>query len=188
MEFLTVALAIMATCLLVEGVAIVEIMRQVGQIREIAPRQGAMITAGEGLADRDVVPDLSSRTTIAGSPPLSADRPNVLFFLTTDCALCRDIAKTWDDFDVEAHTRAKRVAVIRGSPPLVRAFIAELNVPRTATIVDEDGALARVFKIHTYPSVVIVDEAGRKRAHGLVNTTGQAAALLDRVVTATLTA
>jgi hypothetical protein len=85
-------------------------------------------------------------------------------------------------FPLHTDNSASVFAVVSGEMPLIEELAERTRSDRSSLIPDTDGSIALGFNIKSFPSAVVVDGRGRKRAHGIINNLDQAAALLDRVI------
>lgn len=174
LEFSVVALALVWVIVLVQGAALVELLRQVTQLRALVPRQGAAILPTEGLTDGEAIPATDGVVSLAGTRLGDRLRNSVLLFLTAECATCRVIAPRISDLDIEVGVPV--YAILHGRPQAIEQFVTEFALRRDRVVVDVDGAVGDAFRIKTTPSAVVVSD-GAKWAHGIVNDVKQAAAL-----------
>jgi hypothetical protein len=72
---------------LVQGSAMVEVIRQLADIRSSQRRQGALVTRGEGLEDGAIVPDLRRMPNLIGQSVAIGRGYKVVLFLTAACDL-----------------------------------------------------------------------------------------------------
>jgi hypothetical protein len=179
LEFVTVALAIVWVVVLVQGAVVMELLRQLGQIRSQVPRQGAAILPNEGLPAGAPMPDLSMTRSIAGTSVAGNSADFVLLFLSPECGTCRDIAARIDDLDLEVGIPV--VSVVHGDPKMVEGFADDFKIARKRVVADHDGKVAEAFNIKTTPTAVVI-RGGINLAHGIVNTADQAAAFYDLTV------
>lgn len=178
-EFLVVAVALVWIVVLLQGAALIELLRQLGQLRVQIRRQGAAVLPDEGLPDRAPIPDLHAVRTLAGSAIQRHLHDSVVLFLTPECVTCREVARGVSDLALE--TGAPVLVVLHAHRDAAAAFAKEFRLAADRLVADSDGVVASAFNIKTSPSAVVVAK-GLKRAHGVVNTIDQASAFYDLTV------
>lgn len=176
LEFTMIAVALLWVIMLIQGAALIEVLRQLAEIKKRTKRQGAALVPGEGLPTGTPIPDLAGYTTIAGKPlPRTLDDAVVLF-VNPDCSSCRDLAVDIPDLDLEIGVPV--VTIVGGDKALAADYAKQFRL--VVAIADDAGRLAKAFNVSTTPSVTVVRD-GLVAAHGVVNTSDQAAALFQLV-------
>jgi hypothetical protein len=180
---LTIAIVVLGVLVLVAYGLMIEILRQVGDLRSGAPpRQAAVISPDEGLSDGWEV-TLAAIPTLdpAQALRLPGAHDTLLLFLSTTCGHCVELASGICLVDRIELGGADVYAIVDGSSDAVEAFARTHNIPRSWTVPDPEGATRRYFAIQTFPSVVVVDAGGKVAGHGVVNTVDQSMAFLARI-------
>lgn len=153
-------------------VAVFALARQVGILYErVAPMGALMIDSGPAVgapAPRFDLADLDGAAVAVGA---AGARSQLLFFLSPTCPVCKKLLPilksiaaaeaAWlnlvfaSDGDAEAHAAFRRRAGIAAFPYLLSA------------------ELGMAFRVGKLPYAVLLDEQGRVRAKGLVNSREQ---------------
>ncbi|MBA3903667.1 MAG: methylamine dehydrogenase accessory protein MauD [Rhodocyclaceae bacterium] len=172
MDALVISNAVLWAVVLALLVAVFALARQVGILYErVAPMGALMIDAGPAVgeaAPRFDLPALGGGTVSVGA---AAERSQLLFFLSPTCPVCKKLLpilksiagaeSAWlrivfaSDGEAEEHAAFRRRAAIEAFPYLLSAD------------------LGMAFKVGKLPYAVLLDENGRVRAKGLVNSREQ---------------
>jgi methylamine dehydrogenase accessory protein MauD len=171
-DALVISNAVLWAVVLALLVAVFALARQVGILYErVAPMGALMIDAGPAVgeaAPRFDLPALGGGTVSVGA---AAERSQLLFFLSPTCPVCKKLLpilksiagaeSAWlrivfaSDGEAEEHAAFRRRAAIEAFPYLLSAD------------------LGMAFKVGKLPYAVLLDENGRVRAKGLVNSREQ---------------
>ncbi len=148
-----IAFALLWIVVVVQGMALLELIRQVAQLRD---------------ATRVHVPGTTpvNEGELVGRPFPEASRlaPGAtiiaLVFLSPTCATCHVIAKLLASFaDRFAGVGIVVIGVIEaGTPDAATSFLGRNRVPTRVVHVDTDSTLASRFDLHLTPTVVFVSE------------------------------
>lgn len=177
LEFVTLALAVLWVIVLLQGAALIELLRQFGKFQAATERQGAMILANEGLPTGTAVPDISTILTLTGNPIGKAGLADYLIlFLSPDCKLCREIAYGIPDLDLDVSVPV--LSAVHADVTRVETFARDFRLAPQRILADVDGKVAADFNVVTTPSVVVV-HGGLSQRYGVVNSVDQVIALYD---------
>jgi methylamine dehydrogenase accessory protein MauD len=153
------------------GVVCIALARQVGVLHQRLAPAGAL-TMARALNAGDAAPQLSL-TALDGTAVqiggVRAGRSQLILFLSPDCAICQTLLPS-----VRSAQGAERqwldivLASDGGSAERHLAFVREKGLSRFPYVLSE--ALGRSFGVAKLPFAVLLDEAGRLAASGLVNT------------------
>jgi hypothetical protein len=178
-DFALLALAALWLIVLLQSAALVEVLRQLAQVRAQLRRQGAAAVPNEGLDVGTLVPDMSTVRSLSGRD-LPSNRDNfLLIFLSPDCDSCHELARGVTNLDLELGVPV--FTFVRGDKSTVEAFARSYRLPTKTTFADIDGTVSARFNINTTPSATVVHE-GRSLGHGVVNGPDQVAAFYDLAV------
>ncbi len=144
--------------LAIQGFAFLEIVRQLGQIREqLGLHDGPMelfgtVKIGERLPDTSAIwadgrPVDWSENSVAESA--------VLVFLHPGCMTCHTVANSFPAPDGSDGPRL--IAIVEGrTADDARTFMEEHKMPSSMVILDAEASLARELKINSKPAAVTV--------------------------------
>ncbi len=112
-----ISFGILWLVVLVQGFAFLEVLRQIGLIRQqLEPTQGAAVIGG-AVTEGAPVPQLVGMRATDGSSAnwdqyLSTEH-GLVVFLTAHCATCRDVAEKLSGYSLDAPDDVSVVAVIQ---------------------------------------------------------------------------
>jgi methylamine dehydrogenase accessory protein MauD len=115
---------------------------------------------------------IGGRLALGGAGP----RSTLLFFLSPTCPVCKKLLPILKSM---ARAEGERLAVVLasdGAAPEHQAFVQRAGLQGFAYVLSTELGLA--FQISKLPYAVLVDEGGRIRAKGLVNSREQLESLL----------
>lgn len=171
-DALAISNALLWAVVLALLVAVFALARQVGILYErVAPMGALMIDAGPRVGEAAPRFDLRARGGDTVSIGSAAERSQLLFFLSPTCPVCKKLLpilksiagaeSAWlrivfaSDGEAEEHDAFRRRAAIEAFPYLLST------------------ELGMAFRVGKLPYAVLIDEAGRVRAKGLVNSREQ---------------
>ncbi len=171
-DALAVSNAILWAVVLALLVAVFALARQVGILYErIAPMGALMIDSGPAVgeaAPRFDLPVLGGGTVAVGA---AAERSQLLFFLSPTCPVCKKLLPILKSIAAAESAWLDIVFASDGEPEEHAAF------RRRAALTDFpyllSAELGMAFRVGKLPYAVLLDEAGRVRAKGLVNSREQ---------------
>lgn len=136
------------------------------------PRIGTQLKSAEGF---DLV---GGRVYL---PP--ADIPALLVFASTACRVCEKFLPDLDAFAQDRASELEVVLICGGEAGAVRRWLNE-RVRLVRVIADPGERLAAQYNIGVVPYCVGVDDTGKVRTRGIINTRNGLEAMADRVVLA----
>ncbi len=171
-DALAISNALLWVVVLALLVAVFALARQVGILYErVAPMGALMIDAGPRVGEAAPRFDLRAQGGDMVSIGSAAERSQLLFFLSPSCPVCKKLLpilksiagaeSAWlrivfaSDGEAEEHDAFRRRAAIEAFPYLLST------------------ELGMAFRVGKLPYAVLIDEAGRVRAKGLVNSREQ---------------
>jgi len=158
------------TLTLVLAAAVLLLARELGLLYRRLPAVGAlMIDRGPGIGT--LAPDFAVATQDGGGAAIggqSADgRSTLLLFVGPTCPVCRKLMPLIPSLARAEGAWLKMIVVSDGPSAAHAAHAARLAEHGVAYVLSE--AVGRAYSIGRLPYAVLIDEAGRVRAKGLVN-------------------
>ncbi len=146
--------------------------RQIGVLYErIAPMGALMLDSGPKVGEAAPALDL---VTLDGRPfQTGGARPKslLLFFLSPTCPVCKKLLPTLQRVAVDEERWLELAFASDGDPEEHAAFRARVGLQGHPYLLSTDLGMA--YRIGKLPYAVLVDESGRVRAKGLVNSREQ---------------
>ena len=157
------------TAVIVEGLLIAALARQVGILHERIAPAGALtlhqkVSVGEVATPMTVVTIDGGRLEVGGERD---GRSQLLFFASPDCPVCKSLLPV-----VRSAAKAESgwldvVIAGDGTEPAYRKLAGEHGLGDLPLVLSE--ALGRAFGVSKLPYAVLLDEEGRVASLGLVN-------------------
>jgi methylamine dehydrogenase accessory protein MauD len=155
--------------IIVLGIAVVALARQVGVLHERIAPVGAL-TLGQGPGVGEAAPEMELATLNMGSVRIGAKREaassQLLMFVSPDCPICKHLIPVARSFATE-----ERLAVIfvsDGDIGAQRRMIEKFDLQ--AIPFAHSPELGMRFGVAKLPYAVLLDREGKVAATGLVNT------------------
>ncbi len=172
-EALAIAVIVLFVLVLLLIAAVFALARQVGILYErVAPMGALMLDGGPKVGDAAPQFELDSldgsRVEI-GRPAAAAS--TLLFFLSPTCPVCKKLLPILKSASRSERAWLRIVLASDGEPEAQRAFHRKANLGMFPYVLSTELGLA--FKVGRLPYAVLLDEAGRVRAKGLVNSREQ---------------
>ncbi|MBA3736265.1 MAG: redoxin domain-containing protein [Actinobacteria bacterium] len=171
--------------LLVQGLAFLEVLRQLGTLRrQIGPLQGAGVIP-RAVDTGSPLPELKAIRGEDLEPArwrdyLSAEF-GVIVFLTLDCVTCRTIAAELAGFAKDAPVEANVMAVVIGGVDEAAEFISKYGLDPSLAVIDPDGSLAKTLGVSWSPGALTIRN-GSLGVAAIVNSIYQIDSLLHEEV------
>ncbi|WP_374574445.1 methylamine dehydrogenase accessory protein MauD [Phenylobacterium sp.] len=151
------------------SVTVAALARQIGVLHERIAPVGALAT-GRGPEVGDPVPRIAGRLLEGGAldigEPLGAEaRLRLLLFVSSACPICKKLIPL-----AKAFAKSERVDVIfvgDAEPAEQRQFVAKQGLEGFPFVNGPDVGMT--FRVERLPYAVLVDQAGKVAAKGLVN-------------------
>mgnify|MGYP001206640626 CR=1 FL=1 len=153
-------------------VVVIALSRQIGILYErIAPMGALMLDSGPKVGDAApvfVLPTLDGAELQLGAP---APRSTLLFFLSPTCPVCKKLLPILKSVKKAEGERLEIVLASDGDAAQHRDFRRRAELGAFPYVLSAE--LGMRYQVGKLPYAVLVDEAGRVRAKGLVNSREQ---------------
>ena len=165
---LVIAQVISWIVIVVFGVALIALARQVGILHVRVAPAGALSTAGGKTVGDDtkglVGTDLTGREVVLGGP-MKGTPLRLLMFVSAQCPLCKGLIPVAKSF--AQHERIALTFVGDDEPEAQTRMIAQHDLQAFPFI--NDGAVGRTLGVSKLPFAVMLGEDGQVLSKGLVN-------------------
>lgn len=146
--------------------------RQIGILFERVSPVGAMISdAGPALGDKVAalaLPNLNGPGLTLGD---SAGRSQLIFFLSTSCPICKALLPALKSIRTDEGAWLEVILASDGREALHRRLIEAEALEAFPYVLSSE--LGMSFKVAKLPFAVLLDQTGRVRAKGLINSREQ---------------
>jgi methylamine dehydrogenase accessory protein MauD len=151
---------------------VIALARQIGILYErVAPMGALMMDTGPKVGE---APPVFELTALSGQPVsigLAADRSMLLFFLSPTCPVCKKLLPILKSIsEAESHW-LRLVFASDGDEAEQRTFYRKAKLEAYPYVLSTD--LGMTYRVSKLPYAVLLDESGRVRAKGLVNSREQ---------------
>lgn len=168
--------------LLGEGLVLLAVLRQVGILHSrIAPKSAYDRAEGGpqvGVAlPRAEVLTLTGSTVELGIPSV---RPRAVLFITTSCALCRDVMSSFRAFHSAVRDRVDTVILVDGDPPDAARTRDKYGVPEEAQVAAAHGVFEQ-YRVESTPWLMLLASDGGVLSRGIVNDLEQMELTVDSI-------
>lgn len=171
-DALAISNAILWVVVLALLVAVFALARQIGILYErVAPMGALMIDSGPAVgeaAPRFDLPALGGGTVAIGA---AGGHSQLLFFLSPTCPVCKKLLPILKSIAAVESSWLRLVFASDGEPEEHRAFLRRAVLTDFPYVLSAELGMA--FRVGKLPYAVLLDEAGRVRAKGLVNSREQ---------------
>jgi methylamine dehydrogenase accessory protein MauD len=153
-------------------VAVIALSRQIGILYErVAPMGALMIDSGPKVGDP--APQLQLRTLDGTQVRIGAraDRSSLLFFLSPTCPVCKKLLPVLRSIREVEGAWLDVILASDGAQPEHEQFRRRAGLGAFPYVLSAELGIG--FRIGKLPYAVLIDEAGRVRAKGLVNSREQ---------------
>ncbi|MEW5887524.1 MAG: methylamine dehydrogenase accessory protein MauD [Pseudomonadota bacterium] len=172
MEALVVSNVVLWVLVLALLVVVFALARQIGILYErVAPMGALVIDSGPKVgeaAPHFTLPALDGRTVTVGA---AAERSQLLFFLSPTCPVCKKLLPILKSIAGAEAAWLRIVLASDGEPEEHRAFYRRAGLADFPYVLSAELGMA--FRVGKLPYAVLIDEGGRVRAKGLVNSREQ---------------
>jgi hypothetical protein len=168
-----------------QGLVLLEIIRQIGQIRkQLGPGQGALVLP-DAIKSGDALPDLSGVKALNGQPAywddyIKADVA-ILLMLTAHCVSCVEIGQGLSGYAAKMKRQVSFAVLLEGPADEIQTFMDETKLDPFLVVIDEDAVTARRLGIKWRPSAVTVKGRAVDEA-AVVNSVEQLDAFVNRAL------
>ncbi len=171
-EALAVAVVVLWMLVIALVVAVFALARQIGVLDErVAPMGALMMDEGPKVGDLAPVFNL---TTLAGSR-VQVGAPGahstLVFFVSPTCPVCKKLLPVLRSSAKVESAWLRVVLASDGDEAKQRAFYEKAELADFPYVLSADLGMA--FKVGKLPFAVLIDEQGRVRAKGLINSREQ---------------
>ena len=153
-------------------VVVIALSRQIGILYErIAPMGALMMDSGPKIGEAAPVfqlPTLGGGGLQLGAP---GSRSTLLFFLSPTCPVCKKLLPILKSVKKAEGDKLDVVLASDGNPPEHEEFRRRAELGAFAYVLSAE--LGMRYHVSKLPYAVLIDEAGRVRAKGLVNSREQ---------------
>ncbi len=152
--------------------AVVALARQVGILYErIAPMGALMMDTGPKVGDAVPAVDLLDLAGRAVGIGRAGETSTLLFFLSPTCPVCKKLLPILKGIGQSERSWLRIVLASDGERPEHESFFRKAKLDQFPYVLSTD--LGMTFRISKLPYAVLIDDAGRVRAKGLVNSREQ---------------
>ena len=177
MDAMTVSVVLLWLAVLVLGLLVWALSRQVGVLFERVAPMGALVTdAGPAVGQPSPIFDLSglqSEQVVIGGPQA---QPTLLFFLAPTCPVCKKLIPILKHL-ARDEARALRVVLASDGEGDHLQFMRDQGLQALPYLLSTE--LGMSYRVSRLPYAVLMDRQGTVRAKGLVNSREQLDSLLN---------
>jgi methylamine dehydrogenase accessory protein MauD len=171
-EALVVSNVILWLAVLALLLAVVALARQVGILYErIAPMGALMMDTGPKVGEAVQVFDLFDLAGRGVGIGRAGQISTLLFFLSPTCPVCKKLLPILKGIGQSERTWLRIVLASDGERAEHESFVRRAKLDQFPYVLSTE--LGMSFRISKLPYAVLIDEAGRVRAKGLVNSREQ---------------
>lgn len=171
-EALVVSNVVLWVLVLALLVVVFALARQIGILYErVAPMGALVIDSGPKVgeaAPHFALPTLDGRTVTVGA---TGERSQLLFFLSPTCPVCKKLLPILKSIAGAEGAWLRIVLASDGEPQEHRDFYRRAGLADFPYVLSAELGMA--FRVGKLPYAVLIDEGGRVRAKGLVNSREQ---------------
>ena len=177
MDAMTVSVVLLWLAVLVLGLLVWALSRQVGVLFERVAPMGALVTdAGPAVGQPSPIFDLTglqSEQLVIGGPQA---QPTLLFFLAPTCPVCKKLIPLLKNV-ARNEARALRVVLASDGEGDHLQFMRDQGLQALPYVLSTE--LGMSYRVSRLPYAVLMDRQGTVRAKGLVNSREQLDSLLN---------
>ncbi len=153
-------------------VAVFALTRQIGILYErVAPMGALMIDTGPKVGEAAPLLEVPSLHGGSVSIGAAAQHSQLLFFLSPTCPVCKKLLPILKSIASAESSWLRLVFASDGDAPEHQAFAKRVGLEAFPYLLSTELGMA--FRIGKLPYAVLLDEGGRVRAKGLVNSREQ---------------
>jgi methylamine dehydrogenase accessory protein MauD len=170
MSFLIASQIALWLGLLLLGVVCVALARQIGVLHQRIAPAGALALR-QPLKLGEPTPDMTLNTldgSVVRIGGVRGGRSQLIMFVSPDCAVCEALLPAVRSAQSAERAWLDIVLASDGEPEIHTRFVREKGLGRIPYVLSEH--LGRSFGVAKLPYAVLIDEAGKLSATGLVNT------------------
>ena len=167
-EALLVAVAVLWILVVALVVAVFALARQIGVLYErIAPMGALMMDEGPKVGDLAPVFHLATLSGLGLQVGAPGPHSTLLFFVSPTCPVCKKLMPVLRSTAKVESAWLRVVLASDGDEAKQRAFYEKAELADFPYVLSSDLGMA--FKVGKLPFAVLIDEQGRVRAKGLIN-------------------
>ncbi len=171
MTLLTVSMMLSWVAIIVLGVMVLALTRQIGMLHERVAPAGALSIEKRNLKAGEAAPQFQL-TTLAGQEmrvggEQESGKSTLLFFLSETCPVCKILIPVLKSVQKDEQDWLRIVLASDGEEAEHRSFIENAGLQDFDYVLSED--LGRGFEVEKLPYGVLIDQKGILVTHGLVN-------------------
>lgn len=158
-----------ASYIVIWVLTILLILIAIGLLRELTVLRKALLGSG-GTVGRSMLVIGSRSPKFAGIDirtglNVTADallgRPSTLIFLSPQCSVCRHLVSGLGSIATTADSPLRPIVVCAGTDAACRTLIKDDDLGSAVVLVDNDGRIAGLFGVSSYPVIVVIDAERR---------------------------
>jgi len=182
---LVVVVSVLAILVLVQFLVLLELLRQVGMLRNAQARKDhSLFVEGEGLPRGTTAPVIVGRDARTdqevGIDPDAYER-SLIFFLSPGCVACLSLVDEINAWLSEAETQDLKLVALctahGNDPGNDCGMIVNALAPQMQLLLDAEGTTAYRFNVQRTPGAVLI-ERGIVKIHAIPNTSEHISSLL----------
>jgi methylamine dehydrogenase accessory protein MauD len=181
MDVLTVSVVLLWLAVLVLGVMLWALSRQVGVLFERVAPMGALVTdAGPAVGQPSpsfTLRGIQSEPVAIGGPIAGDKRATLLFFLSPNCPVCKKLIPVLKALQRDEGKRLAVVLASNGEQAEHLRFVREQQLDAMPYVLSTE--LGMSYRVSRLPYAVLLDAQGVVAAKGLVNSREQLDSLLN---------
>jgi len=178
MNALTISVALLWVAVIALALLVWALSRQVGVLFERVAPMGALVTdAGPAVGAAAPRMSLASLTGAPIEVGAAAAQATLVFFLSPTCPVCKKLLPVLRSLQRAEAGRLAVVLASDGEPERQREFIRQQSLEGFPYVLSTELGMA--FRVSRLPYAVLLDDAGRVAAKGLINSREQLDSLLN---------
>jgi hypothetical protein len=163
---LTVIVVALSALVLLEGLMIAEVLRQIAQLRFRLTLDDRPVPVSLGAAAGEPIPDDHVLGEFFNSEP----RSGLAVFLSTDCLTCRTVAAGISEIARDMRGRLTLAVVLQAASDEERdTFLASAGLPAQLAADDRNGTIGKDLGLSVRPAAVVVRDGRTVEAAAISN-------------------
>lgn len=155
-----ISFALLWLLVTIQGFALLEVIRQIGQIRKQPGSRSGVRIVPEAIKAGDPLPELTGIAADTSYPAHWEDylgpSLSIVVLLSTHCQACRLLAEGITRFAATVKEDAAVVVIIDGDRREAEEFILRAKLPRHLVVIDEDRTTAKRFGVLWNPAAITI--------------------------------
>lgn len=171
-QALVVAVVILWALVIALAVAVFALARQIGVLYErVAPMGALMLDGGPKIGEQAPVFNLTTLNGERRAIGAPSTQSQLLFFVSPTCPVCKKLLPVLRSIARDEGDWVNVVLASDGDESKQRAFYDKAQLQDFPYVLSTDLGLA--YKVGKLPYAVLLDETGKVRAKGLINSREQ---------------